>query len=133
VQFDIMGRYSSRWAIVGVMLASLYVAFASYLPSDQKHPTPTKLKYARAHSLGNGYTFDPRDGWQTVNVSNLSYKHGPRSPGIGKTPKITTVATKHSSHNPLEYGKLKSAIKGLFKGLIGKGEVVKVTTTWYGT
>lgn len=32
-------------------------------------------RYARAHSLGDGYQFDPRDGWETVNVTNLQYKY----------------------------------------------------------
>lgn len=32
-------------------------------------------KYTTAHSLGNNYVFDPRDGWQTVNTTNLGYKY----------------------------------------------------------
>ncbi|OBZ76632.1 hypothetical protein A0H81_04002 [Grifola frondosa] len=32
-------------------------------------------RYTTAHSLGDTYQFDPRDGWQTVNVSNLQYKY----------------------------------------------------------
>lgn len=32
-------------------------------------------RYSTPHSLGDNYQFDPRDGWQTVNVSNLAYKY----------------------------------------------------------
>ncbi|KAI9000917.1 hypothetical protein BD414DRAFT_379025, partial [Trametes punicea] len=32
-------------------------------------------KYTTPHSLGEGYVFDPRDGWETVNTTNLLYKY----------------------------------------------------------
>ncbi|KAI0375738.1 hypothetical protein BV20DRAFT_1110140 [Pilatotrama ljubarskyi] len=32
-------------------------------------------RYTTPHSLGDDYTFDPRDGWQTVNTTNLLYKY----------------------------------------------------------
>lgn len=32
-------------------------------------------RYTRAHSLGDNYVFDPRDGWETVNTTNLAYKY----------------------------------------------------------
>ena len=35
-------------------------------------------RYTTPHSLGDNYTFDPRDGWQTVNTSNLLYKYSNR-------------------------------------------------------
>ena len=34
-----------------------------------------EARYSRAHSLGDNYQFDPRDGWQTVNASDLQYKY----------------------------------------------------------
>ncbi|KAL1944243.1 hypothetical protein VTO73DRAFT_3428 [Trametes versicolor] len=36
-------------------------------------------KYTTPHSLGRNYQFDPRDGWQTVNTTNLSYKYSSRA------------------------------------------------------
>lgn len=30
-----------------------------------------EARYSQAHSLDDGYEFDPRDGWQTVNASSL--------------------------------------------------------------
>ncbi|KAI0352856.1 hypothetical protein OH77DRAFT_1427970 [Trametes cingulata] len=32
-------------------------------------------RYTTPHSLGENYIFDPRDGWQTVNTTNLLYKY----------------------------------------------------------
>lgn len=121
---DAMSRYP--WVILVVIFASPYLALASYLPSDQNHPTATELKYTRAHSLGRGYTFDPRDGWQTVNVSNLSYKYSPRSPNIRSTSKIIS---QHTSHNSLA-NKVKDTVKDVFKSSMGKGKPVPVTITW---
>jgi hypothetical protein len=122
-----MSRYS--WVILMVIFkfASVYLAFASYLPGDQKDPTSTELKYTTTHSLGRGYTFDPRDGWQTVNVSNLSYKYSPRSPDIRRTAKIIP---QHTSHNGLA-NKVKETVKYVFKSPIGKGTPVPVTITWW--
>lgn len=42
---------------------------------DPRAYSSLEARYARAHSLGNGYQFDPRDGWQSVNVTNLQYKY----------------------------------------------------------
>ena len=121
---DTMSRYP--WVILAVIFASLHLALASYLPSDQNHSTATEPKYTRVHSLGRGYTFDPRDGWQTVNVSNLSYKYNPRSPEIRSAGKIIS---QHTSHNSLA-NKVKDTVKDVFKNSMGKGKPVPVTITW---
>ena len=110
----------SLYSLVTVLLlASLYLASASYLPSQQAPPTAAELKYSRAHSLESGYNFDPRDGWQPVNISNLSYKYSP-SPKVHRPTK--TISKFKSIFAPLT-----NALKGL-KG-IGKPE--KVTITWW--
>ncbi|KAM5534315.1 hypothetical protein V8D89_012043 [Ganoderma adspersum] len=36
-------------------------------------------RYTTPHSLGDNYVFDSRDGWQTVNTTNLLYKYQPRA------------------------------------------------------
>jgi len=125
-----MIRYS--WVILVVIFASLYLSFASYLPSDQKHSTATEPQYTRPHSLGRGYTFDPRDGWQTVNVSNLSYKYSPRSPNTRRTTKITGIPqhTSHKGNNLVNNIDIKGAVKNAFKSITGKGRPTSVTITW---
>ncbi|TBU49632.1 hypothetical protein BD309DRAFT_1076385 [Dichomitus squalens] len=37
-------------------------------------------RYTTPHSLGDNYLFDPRDGWQSVNTTNLLYKYQSRAP-----------------------------------------------------
>jgi hypothetical protein len=124
-----MSRYS--WVILVVIFASLYLSFASFLPSDQqKHPTATEHQYTRPHSLGRGYTFDPRDGWQTVNVSNLSYKYSPRSPNIRRTKKIFPQHTSHKGNNLVNNIDIKGAVKNAFNSITGKGKPTSVTITW---
>jgi len=133
-----MSRYS--WVVVVVIFASLYLAFASHLPNHQKQPTATELKYSRAHSLGGGYTFDPGDGWQTVNISNLSYEYGPHSPNSRRTtkaysshgalPNKVKAATSHPLHDAIPK-KVTGIMKTVLNGLKGLGKPETVTTTWY--
>ena len=43
-------------------------------------------RYTTAHSLGDNYVFDPRDGWETVNTTNLAYKYNyPRSDALSES------------------------------------------------
>ncbi|KAJ8086501.1 hypothetical protein PM082_005324 [Marasmius tenuissimus] len=44
---------------------------ASTLPSTSQ----VRSLYARAHSLGNSYVFQSRDGWTSVNATDLPYKY----------------------------------------------------------
>lgn len=43
--------------------------------SDLRNMDSLEARYARAHSLGNNYHFRARDGWMTVNVTDLQYKY----------------------------------------------------------
>jgi hypothetical protein len=128
LQLDAMSRYS--WVILVVIFASLYLSFASYLPSDQNHPMATEHQYTRPHSLGRGYTFDPKDGWQTVNVSNLSYKYSPRSPNIRRTKKIRPQYISHKGNNLVNKIDIKGTVKNAFNSITGKGKPTSVTITW---
>lgn len=65
-----------------VSLAGLFLATALFLaPSVVLASDPRAIhdslesRYAHAHSLGNSYQFDARDGWQSVNITNLQYKY----------------------------------------------------------
>jgi hypothetical protein len=35
----------------------------------------SRSRYTRAHSLGENYKFEPRDGWEHVHVTNMQYKY----------------------------------------------------------
>ncbi|KAJ7781346.1 hypothetical protein B0H16DRAFT_1818449 [Mycena metata] len=80
-----------------------------------------RSKYTKSHSLGESYTFDPRDGWQTFNATNLDYKRTKKTSG-GKQDSILKSLTTSFSAN------LFNAINGM-KGL---GQQQKgVVITWY--
>ncbi len=50
--------------------------------------------YTRAHSLRDDYTFDDKEGWQTINATSLNYKYETREPD--KRSVATTAAAKLS-------------------------------------
>lgn len=103
-----------------LLLAPLYLASASYMPNQRAPPgVAAGLKYSRAHSLESGYNFDPRDGWQPVNISNLSYKYGPSPPKVHRPTK--SISKLKSIFDP---------ITKVLKGLKGIGKPEKVTITW---
>jgi hypothetical protein len=104
-----------------LLLAPLYLASASYLPNQRAPPTAAELKYSRAHSLESGYNFDPRDGWQPVNISNLSYKYGHSPPKVHKPAK--SISKVKSILGPI--------VTKVLKGLKGIGQPEKVTVTWW--
>ncbi|KAH8830765.1 hypothetical protein DL96DRAFT_1594237, partial [Flagelloscypha sp. PMI_526] len=76
--------------------------------------------YSRAHSLGDSYTFDPRDGWQTLNVTDLSYKYESRD-----------IGPRSAKHQSKSKSGLSNLISDAIKGLKGIGKPEKVTITWY--
>ena len=93
-------------------------------------------KYVKAHSLGENYQFDPRDGWQNINVTDLAYKY--------RHDKVTEVGGTHSAMKR-EHTSTKKPIKatfglsetisgiisGVFKGLKAIGKPQTVLITWY--
>ena len=100
-------------------------------------------KYTKAHSLGNNYSFDSRDGWQSINVTNLQYKYrreeGPdldlTSDLRGNSPSLENRSKKKKAHTaPHSTGGLGKAIAGvvgnIWKGLKGLGNPEPVIITW---
>ncbi|KAI0693787.1 hypothetical protein BC835DRAFT_1352026 [Cytidiella melzeri] len=67
-------KLSSATLLVLVSLLVLAPSLATAADLRSQHQM-LEARYAHAHSLGDHYQFDPRDGWQTVNVSNLAYKY----------------------------------------------------------
>ncbi|KJA29959.1 hypothetical protein HYPSUDRAFT_126488 [Hypholoma sublateritium FD-334 SS-4] len=82
----------------------------------------SESKYTVAHSLGDDYTFDPRDGWQAVNVTNLEYKYQSRT---GKFPQRRAKKSKSALGDAID------AVKNIWKGLKAFGTTEPVTITWY--
>lgn len=96
----------------------------------------SESKYAKAHSLGDYYSFDPLE-WQSINVTNLQYKyHGQELPTDDDSPNLESRAQKkgHNAHKPTHRGGLGQVIAGvvssIWKGLKGLGKYEAVTITW---
>ncbi|KAF9469099.1 hypothetical protein BDZ94DRAFT_571566 [Collybia nuda] len=102
--------------------------------------TISRSKYMRAHSLGENYSFDPRDGWQTVNTTNLEYKYRRNADftelslehekeggnvGNGRDKKNKQIESK------LGLGSLGGVIANVWAGLKGIGKSEAATITWY--
>ncbi|CDO68711.1 Distantly related to plant expansins [Trametes cinnabarina] len=60
--------------ILAVSLASLTLIGVSAAEIDTARMA-LERKYTTPHSLGEGYVFNPRDGWETVNMTDLLYKY----------------------------------------------------------
>ena len=95
----------------------------------------SESKYTKAHSLDNNYSFDPRDGWQSVNVTNLQYKYrrqeeldlgDPR----GDSPNLENRGKKNVHHTSLGQA-IAGVVHNIWKGLKGLGKSEPVTITWY--
>lgn len=85
-------------------------------------------RYHKAHSLGDNYEFDPRDGWQVANVTNLQYKYrrDHEVPGARRR-------SPESDNVPRAAKGVGGALKGILsslKGLVGIGKPERVTITW---
>lgn len=93
-------------------------------------------KYTKAHSLEDNYNFDPRDGWESINVTDLHYKYR-RNPLFDSTNSTTSqLAAKRSTKKPSKAGfalseTIGGIISGVFKGLKAIGNPQTVTITWY--
>jgi len=119
-----------------------------------------EARYSTAHSLGDSYVFDSRDGWETVNTTNLAYKYArsdlddPDDTGLEDDygdPHLQSRATKKSSPKPKSAKKKTSSktaskpkaqsksatssvtdkLKSALAGLKGVGKSEPVTITWY--
>ncbi|KAF9055204.1 hypothetical protein BDZ89DRAFT_1003944 [Hymenopellis radicata] len=134
-----------------ISLLLSFFAVISFLPavsSFTSYPSRRAASYAKyttAHSLGDAYTFDARDGWTTVNATDLSYKYR-RDHEIH-----TALETRHEKYDhkndyhkdkkkakSRNKSKIVSAassvgdlVKGVWNGLKGFGESEEVKITWY--
>lgn len=104
-------------------------------PSDRL-ASEAELKYSRSHSLGDDYEFNIRDGWETVNISDLAYKYESSSPSypLDMSSEIVNagqIAKRGTSSSLKKIGdSVKGAVKDIFKGLKAIGSPEPVTITW---
>jgi len=112
----------------------LFISFSIFLfvPVFAGHGTvlaSSESKYAKAHSLGNGYNFDHRDGWQSVNVSNLAYKYSRSNNANSDSGSLAKRSTAKATTSGI--GQVVGVINNVWEGLKGIGQAQPVTITWY--
>ncbi|PPQ64718.1 hypothetical protein CVT24_008345 [Panaeolus cyanescens] len=107
--------------------------------STNRRKAVIRNRYTTAHSLGDGYLFDARDGWEGVNVTNLEYKYrrhisaeASNSNALSLAPRDKKPSSKESAKSVnAGAGGIVAVISQLFKGLKGIGKPEPVTITWY--
>ncbi|KAG1753934.1 uncharacterized protein EDB91DRAFT_1234296 [Suillus paluster] len=108
-------------------------------------------RYDKAHYLPDSHSFDPKDGWETVSISDLNYKYlasshkdhsfhralrrssqsnTPASVGTSKY-KEKHAETSNTSTSTGFLGNVVQNLASIFAGLTGKGPAQGVTITWY--
>lgn len=123
--------------LLGVLSIFPFCVLAATNPVTSN--TISRSKYTRAHSLGDNYNFDPRNGWETVNITNLEYKYR-RNAGFANS----SLEIEHEKRNDddekderkklskpkLGLGNLGGVIANVWAGLKGIGKPETATITW---
>ncbi|KAK7049602.1 hypothetical protein VNI00_005633 [Paramarasmius palmivorus] len=131
---------------ISLFLCLFRVISVLAIPTENAHSF-----YTTPHSLGHSYTFEARDGWTSVNISNrLSYTHLPDSQKhlearshtkehTSKNNQGKKSKTKTKTHNTKGKANLQAAavnvtgaISKLGEELKGIGQPQGVTITWLG-
>lgn len=122
------------------VLSSLFLSVLAAVPAHpagRLSPSEAELRYSRAHSLGDDYTFNVQDGWQTVNISDLMYKYEPPVTQTSYALDLGTALDSRNDKRGLAKRSLKKvgdavkgAVKDIFKGLKAIGQAESVTITW---
>lgn len=109
-----------------VILFLLPIATATVLRAPSRADSHGNLShYTHAHSYSPAYSFQRRDGWETVPVSDLAYKYTTHNPSTIESPRrvLEQRSRKGSPDRRIGIQQVVNALKGI-------GEVVQVTITW---
>jgi hypothetical protein len=113
--------------LLGVLFLSSFSVFVATASSVVR--TVSQSRYSKAHSLGDNYVFDPRDGWMSINATNSRHKISRNlRPDAINTPSSSTVERRNGKTDEHTLFKL---AKSIVKDIIAMGESLKVTITWY--
>ncbi len=84
-----------------------------------------KSRYTQTHSLGDSYSFDPRDGWQSINVTNTARNYEKRH----NEPQHSDSSQGEKKRPVSEH--ITGVIESIFKLLKPYGQFEKGVATWY--
>ncbi|KAF8076283.1 Non-catalytic module family EXPN protein [Lyophyllum atratum] len=92
----------------------------------------SQSKYSRAHSLGDDYKFDARDGWETINATDLQYKYRRDEQSLNDNSTDNQQLERRVPGGDLGLGKtIGGVISNVWKGMKAIGNPETVTITWY--
>lgn len=118
--------------VLCVLLSVLCLYSSSATATQGTVHAISKAKYTRAHSLSDDYHFDPRDGWEKVNVTNMPYKYARNN--ISDPNPLEKRAKQNGSKGDDDggsgLGMLKHALGQAWNGLKAVGGPEPVLITW---
>jgi len=125
------------------VLAACFALLPPLVGGAATNTTRTRVTSGNYHSLTESYQFDPRDGWESVMVTNLRYKYRRSSTGMTSTAtpvKNSSSALKRPSSTSTQHSSAKSIFRSvgeslaeLTKGIIATGKAEDVIITWFDT
>ncbi|KAG6378830.1 hypothetical protein JVT61DRAFT_13110 [Boletus reticuloceps] len=130
-----------------ILAASFSLLLPPLVGGAAANTTRSTVTPGNSHSLPEPYQFDPRDGWESVIVTNLRYKYRRSStpfPGMtsATTPDTNSSSalkrptprtnTRHSSTKSV-FRSVGESLAELTKGIIAIGKPEDVTITWFDT
>ncbi|KAF8351549.1 hypothetical protein F5887DRAFT_938074 [Amanita rubescens] len=110
------------------IVLSLFTLFLPLLVAadlSSKSRALHKSRYTQTHSLGDSYSFDPRDGWQSINVTNAAKNYEKRH----NKPQ-NSDSSQSEKKGPVS-GHITGVIESIFKLLKPYGQFQKGVATWY--
>ncbi|KAF8913806.1 RlpA-like double-psi beta-barrel-protein domain-containing protein-containing protein [Gymnopilus junonius] len=105
-------------------------AFALARHSTSVTAAVSESRYSKAYSLGDNYVFDSREGWQSINATDLNYKYRRNLPETYEQSPVLERSTEHKNKSSIGEA-ISGVLKSVFKGLKGLGKPESVTITWY--
>jgi hypothetical protein len=117
-----------KYTLSAILLSLLFLLPFSALATASSARAIARSRYSKAHSLGDNYVFDPRDGWESVNATNLQYKYA-RNTRFDTTANSTGLERRNNKDKNKSDLDLGGFIKNVWEGIkaIGKPQMVKIT------
>lgn len=140
-----------RWLATAFVIQALASLVEAAIMNISNTQGVRDNRYAKAHYLPESHSFDPRDGWEPVNISNLNYKYLAsshkdhsfhralrRSSQSNASTSVRTskyrekhAKTSNTTSTTGFLGTVVSSLASIFAGCMGKGPSEGVTITWY--
>ncbi|KZT71586.1 hypothetical protein DAEQUDRAFT_665784 [Daedalea quercina L-15889] len=121
--------------LAGVVLVSLGLVppmTTSRAADISAFQSSLERRYSTPHSLGEVYQFNPRDGWEMVNITNLQYKYSRSLIDDSEDSNGPVIPRSHTKRvNKNAAAGLVGSVKSIVDTMKALGDPEPVTITWY--